>query len=139
MKLPTLMVADGARSGPDGKLYIFGGQWDKIFAVQVPTTQPIALAMVIDVGYDEALRPHTCRVTFRWEDGEPFGPGLQFQMQFGHPPGLKPGASFSFPVAVDAQSVPLDRYGRFEVIVELDDEPAGTRVLEVLRSPLLPQ
>ena len=134
MYLSTVMVADGVRQGSDGKLYIFGGQWDRIFAAKVPSTQAIALALVIDVGNDEALKPHDFRVTYRWEDGEAFGPNIAAKMQFGHPPGLKPGAPFSFPVAVEAQPVQLDRYGRFEIVVELDDAVAGTRPLEVLPS-----
>lgn len=138
MRLSTFLVADGVRTGLDGKLYVFGGQWDRIFSPQVPHTQMIALALVLDVGYDEALEPHTLRLTAQWEDGEKFGLNISSKLNLGHPPGLKRGADFSIPVSIDAQPFTLDRYGRFEIDAELDGTILGRRMLELASSPPFP-
>jgi hypothetical protein len=126
VKLTTCMLADGARQGQDGKLYIFGGQWDRIFAPAVPTSHPtMAVVVVVQVEYNEALREHHIELTLRRADGEPAGPKAIARFNVGHPAGLEPGAPVSFPLALEQQGIVFDSYGRFEWLVELDGNEVG--------------
>lgn len=136
MKLTTCMLADGARQGQDGKLYIFGGQWDRIFAPTVPTTHPsMAVVLVVEVEYSEALREHHLELTLLRADGEPAGPKAIGRFNVGHPPGIEPGAPVSVPLAVEQQGIVFDAFGRFEWIVEIDGERIGRLPIAVVPIP----
>jgi len=62
----TIMLADAAQES-GGKLYILGGGW----SVTGPAVPPSALALKIDVPWDQANRPHHWRLELVSEDGEP--------------------------------------------------------------------
>ena len=58
MELSTAMVADAAHVA-DGKMYILGGQWDRLTVAKFPAQHPaMALALVLKVEYTEALTAH---------------------------------------------------------------------------------
>jgi hypothetical protein len=136
MKITTFMIADGARLGADGKLYIFGGQWNRLVAPTVPAVQPVALVVVAEVSYEEALKTHRLRICLLSEDGEPVGAEVDATMQFGIPPGTAQGASIQVPLAIDARPVAFPNYGRYEWLVDLDD--VHTRApLDVVPPPKL--
>ena len=132
------MLADGARQGQDGKLYIFGGQWDRIFAPAVPTSHPtMAVVLVLQVEYTEALKEHDLELTLRRADGEPVGPKGVARFNVGHPPGLEPGAPVSFPLTMEQQGIVFDSYGRFEWLIEVDGREMGRLPIAVaqMQSP----
>lgn len=130
------MLCDGARIGQDGKMYIFGGQWDRIQAASIPFNHPLmAIALVIKVEYHEALREHDLTATLRHADGEPAGPKVAGKFEVGHPPGLKPGAPISVPLALEIPGVSLDGYGRFEWLVEVDGAEVGRLPITVSPAP----
>lgn len=130
------MLADGARQGQDGKLYIFGGQWDRIFAPTVPMTHPgMAVVLVVEVDYGEALQDHHVELTLVRADGEPAGPKVMGRFNVGHPPGIEAGAPVAVPLAVEQPNVVFDAFGRFEWIVKVDGEPLGRLPIAVVPIP----
>jgi hypothetical protein len=130
------MLADGARQGQDGKLYVFGGQWDRIFAPAVPTSHPtMAVVLVLQVEYTEALTEHELELTLRRADGEPVGPKGVARFNVGHPPGLEPGAPVAFPLTMEQQGIVFDSYGRFEWLVEVDGREMGRLPISVAQMP----
>lgn len=136
VRLTTAMLADGARLGLDGKLYIFGGQWDRMFAAAVPTTHPVmGIALVLEVGYNEALRPHQLELTLRHADGESAGVRAGAGFTVGHPPLLEPGAPISFPLAMEQQGIVFEKYGRYEWLIHVDAVELGR--LPIAVSPML--
>src|SRR5580704_826372 len=62
----TIMLADAAQEC-GGKLFILGGGW----SVTGPLIPPMAVALKIDVPWDQANRPHHWRLELVTEDGEP--------------------------------------------------------------------
>jgi hypothetical protein len=140
MKATTTLLADGARQGKDGKLYIFGAVWDRIFATSVPTVHPImAVVVVLEVGYHEALKAHDVEIWLRREDGRPVGPRMSGTINVGHPPWLEPGASLSVPVVFEQQGITFDAYGRYEWIVQVGGEELSRIALAVSPTPVQPQ
>jgi hypothetical protein len=139
MRLQTCMLADGARVTSDGKLYIFGGQWDRIFVPSVPAKHPIiAIALVVELEYHEALDNHPVEVTLRDSDGKPMGPKAALNLRVGHPPGLDPGSSVFVPIALELPQIEFPRYERYEWVIEMDAAVAGRLPLTIAPPAGLP-
>jgi hypothetical protein len=137
MKLQSAMLADAARVADD-KLYVFGGQWDRLYTHGFPTTHPgLAVVLVIEVSYAEALTDHHLRVALM-RDGEPAGAEARGLINVGHAPGSTPGASSYVPIALPFTGLHFDRSGRYEWVVTINDEPVGSIPLEVARAPGAP-
>jgi hypothetical protein len=103
----TIMLADAAQES-GGKLYILGGGW----SVTGPEIPPSALALKIDVPWDQANRRHTWMLNLVSEDGVPVeieGQPLRIEGEFevGRPPGAAPGSYIDVPLAVNFGSLPL--------------------------------
>src|SRR5438105_4643774 len=99
MKL-TMLLADAAQA-VGGKLYVLGGGW----SITTAPTGPSAIAVKLDIPWDEANRRHTLKFSLLDEDGRPVvvptpigDRPLEIEGQFevGRPPGLKPGTSIDF-------------------------------------------
>ncbi len=129
------MLADGARSGQDGKLYIFGGQWDTVFAPTVPTMQKVAFAIVLEVGYNEALQSHSLEVVLVDEDGQDAGAKFAAQFLAGHPPLTEPGAPVMVALPVEPPPIPITNYQRYVWKILLDGEERGSLPMTV-RQPV---
>ncbi|HEX3959789.1 MAG TPA: hypothetical protein VHZ03_24675 [Trebonia sp.] len=132
MQLTTAMLADGAHVA-GGKLYILGGQWDRVGGVVFPLQHPsMAVVLVIKVDYDEALTQHRLNVALML-DGEPVGPSATGEMATGHAPGQARGAPGFVSVALPFNNVTFEAPGRYEWVVTVDDEPIGQLPIEVVR------
>ena len=109
-------------------------------AVSVPTTQPaLAIALVLEVGYNEALKPHHLEIVLRREDGQDVGPRAIATFNVGHPPWLEPGAPVTVPLAFEQQGIVFDSYGRFEWVVYVDGDQELARLpVSVSPMPLQP-
>lgn len=110
MKL-TLLLADWAEV-LNGKLYVMGGGWTETG----PAPGPSALALIVEVPWDETNRKHT--VKFQLMDGDhqpvmivaPTGPQrveVAAEFEVGRPPGIPAGTSFNVPVAMNIGPLPL--------------------------------
>jgi Family of unknown function (DUF6941) len=118
----TIMLADSAQEC-GGKLFILGGGW----SVTGPQIPPSALAMKIDVPWDQANRPHHWRLELITEDGVPFeieGQALRVDGDFevGRPPGAAPGSFIDVPVAMNFGPLPLEGGKRYVWELNIDGE-----------------
>ncbi len=129
------MLADGARVGADGKLYIFGGQWDRIFAPTLPTAQKLAFALVVRVEYTEAMKSHQVALVLVDSDGKEVGIRIAGHLTSGHPPGIAEGDPVSLPLAIEPPLIPINAYGRYEWKILLDSDPAGRMPMHVIPPP----
>jgi hypothetical protein len=136
MELATAMLADGAQVA-QGKLYILGGQWDRLMVSQFPAQHPsMAVVLVIKVDYNEA--PKTCVLTTELMlDGQPVGVKAMAQMSIGHAAGLKHGAPQYAPTAIAFNNVQFDKPGRYEWIISADSAVLGHIPLEVVQGVVL--
>jgi hypothetical protein len=134
MKLQSAMLADAARVA-ESKLYVFGGQWDRIYASRFPATHAaLTIVLVIEVSYHEALTDHQLRVALM-RDGEAAGPEARGVINVGHAPGTTPGAPSYVPITLPFEGVVFAQPGRYEWVVSLNDEPVGSIPLEVALAP----
>lgn len=134
MKLQTAMLADAARVA-DNKLYVFGGQWDRVYTHAFPATHAgLTVVLVIEVSYGEALKDHHLRVTLM-RDGESVGAEARGLINVGHAPGTTLGAPSYVPIALPFEQLQFNMPGRYEWVVTLNDEPVGTIPLEVTLAP----
>jgi hypothetical protein len=123
----TLLLADYAQVS-DGKLTIVGGGW----SVTGPEPSPFAIAILVQVPWDQANMRHTLRLELLDADGIPvtieneageeepivFFDDVAFEV--GRPPGLKPGTPLDFPVAVNSMPLPIPPGGRYEWRLVID-------------------
>ena len=134
MKLQSAMLADAARVA-ENKLYVFGGQWDRVYTHSFPATHAgLTVVLVIEVSYSEALTDHHLRVSLM-RDGEPAGAEARGLINVGHAPGTRLGASSYVPIALPFEHITFTVAGRYEWVVTLNDEPVGTIPLEVTLAP----
>jgi hypothetical protein len=118
----TIMLADAAQEN-GGKLYILGGGW----SITGPDIPPSALAMKIDVPWDQANRPHFWRLELVSEDGVPVEIEdqpirIEGKFEVGRPEGAAPGSFIDVPLAVNLGSLPLPLGRRYVWTLSIDGE-----------------
>ena len=110
MKL-TILLADAAQA-VNGKLYILGGGW----SIAGPEPTQMAIAIKVEVPWNEANQRHTLQLTLVDDDGHPVAfsapAGTQtvevsLNFEVGRPPGLKPGTPLDVPLAINLGPLPL--------------------------------
>jgi hypothetical protein len=123
-----LMLADSAQA-IEGKLYILGGGW----TITGPDPAPFAIAVLMEVDWDETNERHTFGMNLLTEDGKPVqGPGneagirVEGTFEVGRPPGVRPGSTFNFPVAVNVAPLALSPGQRFVWQLSIDGETRPT-------------
>src|SRR5574341_1248165 len=121
----TMMLADSAQA-VDGKLYILGGGW----SLTGPDAIPSAIAVKIEIPWDEANKKHSLKLALFDEDGRPvkvptptgeIPVELGTDFEVGRPPGLKPGTALDFVFAVNIGPLPLAPDGRYLWRLSIDD------------------
>jgi hypothetical protein len=118
----TMLLADAAQE-TGGKLFILGGGW----SVTGPAIPPSALALKIDVPWDQANRRHVWSLQLLSEDGEPVeieGEPLRVEGEFevGRPVGIAPGSYIDVPLAVSFGPIPLDLGRRYVWSLSINGE-----------------
>jgi len=119
----TLLLADAAQA-VDGKLYVLGGGW----SVTGPQPAPMAIALKIDVPWDQTNTRHRWRLELVTGDGQqvtlPDGSALELEQEFeiGRPPGVKPGTPLDFVVAISFPPLPLEAGNQYSWQLTIDGE-----------------
>ena len=119
-----MMVADAAQA-VDGKLYILGGGW----SVVGPSVGPMALALKIEIPWDQANEKHSWRIILADADGRqveldtPEGPQtvvIDGEFEMGRPPGMVPGTPLDLPLAISIGPLPLAPGSRYVWQLSID-------------------
>lgn len=122
----TLLLADSAQV-VNNKLYILGGGW----SVTGPQPSPIALAVKIEVPWDQTNRPHTLRLELVDQDGHPVSVKTpdgerpivaESNFEVGRPPGIPVGTPIDISLAFNFQPLPIPPGGRFTWKLFIDEE-----------------
>lgn len=138
LSVKSAMLADAAAVA-EGKLYIHGGQWDQMLAQSVPFRHPaMCLVLVIEVPYDDALRPHEVGVTLDLDGSRQEQWGMMAHLETGHAPGTARGAPSFLPLAVPIRDLEIHHAGRYDWIVTLDGVPAERVSMQVNLAPKPP-
>ena len=134
MQLTTAMLADGAQqAGPGAKLYILGGQWDRLTVANFPAQHPtLAVVLVLRVEYSEALDQHRLEVELML-DGRSMKAKALANFTTGHAPGQTRGTPGFVPVALTFNNLVFEAAGRYEWAIRVDGDPIGTVPIEVVQ------
>lgn len=122
----TLLLADAAQA-VGGKLYILGGGW----SITGPDPTPSAIAIKIEVPWDQANRKHALQLVLVDEDGQPamvptpsgdrpVEVGGEFEV--GRPPGLKAGTPLDVTLAINIGSLTLRPSTRYAWRLSIDGQ-----------------
>jgi hypothetical protein len=133
MELTTAMLADGAQQAANGKLYVLGGQWDRLTVPSFPAQHPtLALVIVLRIDYNEALDPHQLEIELTM-DGQAKDAKATAQFVTGHAPGIVRGTPSFMPLALTFNNLAFETPGRYEWIVQVDASVVGRIPLEVVQ------
>ena len=120
----TVILADFAEA-INGKLYIMGGGW----SITGPDPTPSALAVKLEVPWDESNRQHTLRLALIDDDDQPvipIGGEKPFEItggfEVGRPTGLPPGTPLDNVLALNFPPMPLERGKRYIWRMWIDDQ-----------------
>jgi hypothetical protein len=136
MELTTAMLADGAQQAPNGKLYVLGGQWDRLTVPSFPAQHPtLAVVLVLRVEYSEALDHHQLEIELTL-DGQ--GRDVKATAQFvtGHAPGSGRGTPSFMPLALTFNNLKFEAPGRYEWVIRTDGDTIGRIPLEVVQGAI---
>ena len=135
----TLLLADSAQVA-DGRLFILGGGLGEVG----PGPQPMAIAMLLDVPWDQANAPHDWKFELLDEDGtpvlyddQPILVGGQFEA--GRPEGLTPGTPIPVPLAINFTALPVEPGRRYVWRLAIDDTSEPGWVLTFRVRPMQPE
>jgi hypothetical protein len=122
----TMLLADAAQA-IDNKLYILGGGW----SVTGPDPVPSAIALKIDVPWDQANERHRWQLALLDDDGipvffgetdEPQSIVLENEFELGRPAGLPPGTPLEIAYAINLGPLPLPPGRRYVWQLTIDDQ-----------------
>ena len=123
-----MLLADAAQAA-EGKLYVLGGGW----SITGPQPVPSAIAIHIEIPWDQANMQHSWRLELVDSDGEPVrietpdqpDPQplvLEGNFEIGRPPGLTPGTPLGLPLAINLGPLPIPPGRRYEWRLTIDQE-----------------
>jgi hypothetical protein len=134
-----MMLCDAAQVS-DGKLYILGGGW----SMTGPDPVPSAVALKLDVDWNEAEVPHHWELYLEDADGQPVlvetpegSQPVEVRGDFSvmHPPGLPEGSPIDVALAVNLGPLPLMPGTRFVWRLTIDGDPQNGATLGFTTRP----
>lgn len=119
-----MLLCDSAQA-VNGKLYILGGGW----SITGPDPTPSAVAIKIEVPWDESNKRHRLQLALLDSDGKPVTVPtptgdrpieLGGDFEVGRPAGLKPGTPLDVSMAINVGPLPLKPDSRFVWRLSID-------------------
>ena len=128
------MLADHAEA-VNGKLYVTGGCWDRLFAMQLPTQHPhLSLAAAIQVPWNATNEKHTFEVKVADEDGHDVLPQpFSGQFEIGRPPGTPAGSDITTLFVMNFNALTFTKPGRYVFIVTVDGQELGRAGFDLIQ------
>jgi hypothetical protein len=121
-----MLLADSAQA-VGGKLYILGGGWSIIG----PGPAPSAIALKVEVPWDEANRKHHAKLELVNADNKPvlvptitgvLPLEIKFDFEVGRPAGLMQGTPIDFASAINLGPLPLQPDHRYVWKLSIDEQ-----------------
>ena len=127
-----MMIADGAHAA-GGKLYILGGQWDRLTVANFPAQHPsMAVVLIVRVEYSEALDSHKLEADLTL-DGESKGARADVHFTTGHTPAQRRGSPSFVPLPLPFNNLVFEKPGCYEWVIRVDEAELGRVPIEVVQ------
>jgi hypothetical protein len=136
MDIEFAFLADAAQVPPDGKLYVLGGNVDRIHAQQFPTTHPsMTLVMKVQMHASECNRPHQLQIDLWDSQGNPLlDPSISAEIGLAPDPDDPTGPS-SLLIPVNMMGLQFPRPGLYEFHIVMNGRHLKTVPLRMLQAP----
>jgi len=134
MDLGFLLLTDHSES-LNGKLYAMGAGWNMLRFPELPQEWGFAIALGVDVPWDETNQRHSLRLRIEDPDGEILGEEFSMDLETGRPPGSVPGQDQRIVLALQTRTV-FDSAGPHAVVVRIGDREIGRSRFYVLEVPV---
>lgn len=125
-----LILADRAEV-VNGKLYVMGGAWDRIFAQDLRNPSVISLAIGILVPWLATNQQHSATIGIEDADGVSVGFQAEVGFNTGRPAGAEVGEAQRVLLAIPSLAVQFPRYGRFYVQAYINGHQAKRVTFQV--------
>lgn len=136
LQIDFVILADSAQV-VGGKLYMLGGGWNLYRGRSYPDTSLFAIAIGVLVPWSETNRGHRFEFVIKASEGTVLAKG-EGEFEVGREPGLRPGMTQRFTLAVNGHLV-LQAPGTYEIVVTIaDDEKRITFDALLIRPGTLP-
>jgi hypothetical protein len=130
MEIKSALLCDFA-SVREGLLHILGGGITRMWRPSVPTQLGIMAALVLDLEPEVAAQPHQVRIAIDSSTGQTVAE-IVVALQLDQNPRLEAGEHALAPLAVQLQPVVVPDFGRYDMQMQLDDEPVETLTFWIL-------
>lgn len=136
MKLNAFFLADHAEA-VNGKLYVTGGCWDRIFAVKLPTVHPhLSVVVSILVPWQATNEKHGLELALVDADGNSTLPGkIGGEFELGRPPGWRPGDDSNLVAVFHLNMIPFNSKGNYAFVLKVDGDELSRTSLKVEELP----
>jgi hypothetical protein len=132
-----LVLADMATVA-DGKLYIHGAAWDRIFGPSFPLKHSFSVALRLNVPWNDTNHRFHFEFDIVDEDGASVYPEgsakTRGELVAGRPPDLRQGDAQVVPIAIRL-NVTFPKEGTYRAILRVDDEEAAGSLFHLVRRP----
>jgi Family of unknown function (DUF6941) len=133
MDLGFLILTDYSES-LNGKIYAMGAGWNMLRFPRLPHEWGFAIALGIDVPWDETNRRHTVRLEIQDPDGEPLGDEFSLDVETGRPPGSVVGQDQRIVLSVQTRTT-FTTAGPHAVVIRVGEEEVGRSRFYVVEMP----
>ncbi len=136
MRLNAFFLADHAEA-VNGKLYVTGGCWDRLFAVTLPTLHPhLSVAVSLLVPWQATNEKHELELALLDADGNSSLPGkIGSAFEVGRPPGWRPGDDSNLVAVFHLNMIPFNTRGTYTFLLSVDGTEIGRTSLKVEEIP----
>lgn len=130
VKTNAFFLADHAEA-INGKLYVTGGCWDRIFVPTVPVKHNhLSVVFALVVPWTSTNEKHALEIGCEDAEGTSALPGpLKGNFEVGRPPGWRPGDDATVIGVFHINDLPVTKEGRYSFVLKIDEQ-------EIARTPL---
>ncbi len=137
MKVNAFFVADHAEA-INGKLYVTGGCWDRIFAPVIPAIHNhLSIVFSITVPWTATNEKHQLEIVLEDADGASLLPSeIKGEFEVGRPPGWRPGDDATMVGVFNINGLKFEKAGRHAFVLKIDGQDVARTGLDVQQVPV---
>jgi hypothetical protein len=133
MEIGFMILADSGEA-INGKVYLLGGGWNVLNLPALPQEWTFAIALGLDISWDETNQTHQLSLQVQGPDGDQLGEEFTLQLETGRPAGALVGQDQRLSLSFTALAT-FNQSGPHAVVVKRADEEIGRTRFYVFERP----